>query len=75
MKIERNVIRNGNQISIQSMGDPKTVGEFIFCLTNGIKEGTQDFVLSFKEVDAAFPNVSTPIAGIIETVATLQGIG
>lgn len=59
------VTRDQNRINITRMNHPKAVDEFLVCIRDGLQRGFQDFVLSFRGADSAYPNVCTPFAGIM----------
>jgi len=60
------VIRQENVLSFHSMSTPFIVGNFLTALHQGNQLGYTDFVLDFSAVQAAYPNVCAPVAGIIE---------
>lgn len=67
-----NVIRKRNEITIYRMNHPKVVSELISALWYGRKDRYEDFILNFKHVDSAFPNVCVPLAGIIDFYKNLS---
>ena len=60
------VVRDENVLRFPSLSSPSIVGSFLHGLYHGNERGYEDFVLDFSAVQGAFPNVCTPIAGIIE---------
>lgn len=60
------VERDQDVIYIRQLNHSMVVSEFIRAINDGRKRGYDDFQINFSEVDAAFPNAVTPIAGILE---------
>lgn len=60
------VERDQDVIYIRQLNHSMVVSEFIKAINDGRKKGYDDFQINFSEVDAAFPNAVTPIAGILE---------
>ena len=60
------VERDHDVIYIRKLNHSRVVSEFIKALNDGQKKGYDDFQINFSEIDAAFPNAVTPIAGILE---------
>lgn len=57
-----------------NLTDPGIVSGFIDILNETMTSYDKNLILNFKNINGAFPNVSVPIAGIIETM-TSRGIG
>ncbi len=60
------VERDQDVIYIRKLNHSRVVSEFIKAINDGQKKGYDDFQINFSEIDAAFPNAVTPIAGILE---------
>lgn len=60
------VERDHDVIYIRKLNHSRVVSEFIKAINDGQKKGYDDFQINFSEIDAAFPNAVTPIAGILE---------
>ena len=60
------VEREQDIIYIRQLNHSRVVSDFIRAIHDGQKKGYDDFQINFSEVNAAFPNAVTPIAGILE---------
>lgn len=60
------VERDQDVIYIRQLNHSRVVSKFIKAIKDGQKKGYYDFQIDFSEIDAAFPNAVTPIAGILE---------
>jgi hypothetical protein len=67
------VKQEGQELIFEDLTNPRVVSEFIGILNNTFNSFNKNLILNFKNVKAAFPNVSVPIAGIIENM-TLRGL-
>jgi STAS-like domain of unknown function (DUF4325) len=56
---------DGSEIIFNNLTNPKVVSDFIKAMNDFISAGKTHLILNFKNTQAAFPNVCTPIAGII----------
>lgn len=63
---EHAVERDGNRLTIPTLGTPFVVGNLIRALYQGSERAYTDFVLDFANVDGAYPNACVPIAGILD---------
>jgi hypothetical protein len=63
----------GQELIFDNLSNPRVVSEFIDILNGTLNSNNKNLILNFKNVQAAFPNVSVPIAGIIENMS-LRGI-
>lgn len=60
------VERDGNIFTLPASSSTYVVGNLLKALHEGIGRGYSDFVLDFQNVAKVYPNVYTPIAGILE---------
>ena len=67
------ITQEGQELIFDNLTNPRIVSEFINILNEIINSPNKDLILNFKNVKATFPNVSVPIAGIIENMS-LKGI-
>ena len=67
------ITQEGQELIFDNLTNPRIVSEFINILNEIINSPNKDLILNFKNVKATFPNVSVPIAGIIENMS-LRGI-
>jgi hypothetical protein len=65
--------REGQELIFKNLTNPRVVYEFIDILNEVLSSYNKNLILNFKNVRGAFPNVSVPIAGIIENMS-LKGI-
>ena len=70
--IEKFVSINGNEIHFRDLKNPKVIFDFIEIINEFHDATNKHFVLNFEGSKASFPNVCTPISGIIESL-TSQG--
>ncbi|OFX48201.1 MAG: hypothetical protein A2046_08220 [Bacteroidetes bacterium GWA2_30_7] len=66
--------KEGQELIFDNLTNPRVVSEFIDILNETLNSYNKNLILNFKNVKGAFPNVSVPIAGIIENIS-LRGIG
>lgn len=68
------IIQEGNELIFKNLTSPRIVGEFIEILNNNfipMNIGNEKiFILNFKAVKGAFPNVCVPLSGIIENMSS-----
>ena len=67
------ITQEGQELIFDNLTNPRIVSEFINILNEIINSPNKNLILNFKNVKATFPNVSVPIAGIIENMS-LRGI-
>ena len=67
------ISQDGKELIFDNLTHPRVVSEFIDILNETIKAYDKNLILNFKNVKGAFPNVSVPIAGIIENMG-LRGL-
>ena len=68
------VTRDGNVLIMPMLNSPFVVGNLLRALFQGHEQrGYTDFVLDFSNVQAAFPNVCAPLAGILEFYSSTYG--
>ncbi|MFZ4524354.1 MAG: STAS-like domain-containing protein [Chlorobium sp.] len=67
------ITQERQELIFDNLTNPGIVSEFIDILNKIINSPNKNLILNFKNVRAAFPNVSVPIAGIIENMS-LRGI-
>ena len=60
------VDRASNRLRFFSLRNPLTVGSFLHELRIGMARGFEEFELDFGSVNAAYPNVCVPIAGLLD---------
>jgi len=65
--------RDGQELIFDNLINPRVVSEFIDLINETLKSNNKNLILNFKNVTGAFPNVSVPIAGIIESMS-LRGV-
>lgn len=65
-EISTNVNRDGNILTIPSLSSPFVIGNFIRAIYQGHECGYTDFVLDFSGIEGVYPNVCSPLAGLIE---------
>ena len=70
---ETNLTITENEIEFHNLSNPKVVNDFIEAINSGQKKFTKSYILNFKKIKSAYPNVCTPLSGIIETLKN-QGI-
>ena len=63
------VSKDGNEIIFRDLSHPQVIDDFIKILNESIRNSKNQFILNFKTVQRAFPNVCTPLAGIIENLS------
>lgn len=63
----------GQELIFDNLTNPRVVSEFIDILNETLNSYNKNLILNFKNVKGAFPNVSVPVAGIIENMS-LRGI-
>lgn len=61
-----NVDRKNNVLHIGSFSNPFVVNNFVRSVFQGRNRGYQEFVLDCGAVNAAYPNVCVPIAGLLD---------
>jgi hypothetical protein len=59
----------GNEIVFSNLSNPRTVHEFIGAVTSRPPSIAHQWILNFKQVEGAFPNVCVPLAGMIESLS------
>ncbi|MEI6142881.1 MAG: DUF4325 domain-containing protein [Mariniphaga sp.] len=59
---------DGQELILSSLTHPRVVYEFINHINEIGNSDNKNLILNFKNVSGAFPNVSVPIAGIIENM-------
>ncbi|MFZ4726930.1 MAG: STAS-like domain-containing protein [Paludibacter sp.] len=70
-KINDNLIsKKGNEIHFHDLKNPKVIFDFIEIINESYDLKDKHFVLNFEGSKASFPNVCTPISGILETLTT-----
>jgi len=62
------ITREGNELVFGNLTNPGIVYEFIEILNSSLRNSDRNYILNFKHVKNAFPNVCVPIAGIIENL-------
>ena len=60
------VDRDGNRLTIPTLGSPFVVGNLIRALYQGTERGYVDFTLDFSNAEAVYPNACVPVAGILD---------
>lgn len=60
------VEREADIIYVRQLNHSRVVSEFIKAMNDGRKKGYDDFQINFSEINSAFPNAVTPIAGILD---------
>lgn len=60
----------GQELIFTTLSNPRVVSEFIDILNETMNSYNKNLILNFKNVKGAFPNVSVPIAGIIENLSS-----
>ena len=69
-----NVNQDGNTIPISSLSSPVIIGYFIREIYQRNERGYKDFILDFSGVGAVYPNVCTPLAGLINFYRVNRGL-
>jgi Histidine kinase-, DNA gyrase B-, and HSP90-like ATPase. len=67
---ENLIKQDGNELIFNNLTDPRIVLRFIEILNEALNSYNKYFILNFKNVKGAFPNVCVPLAGIIENMAS-----
>lgn len=65
--------QEGQELIFDNLANPRVVSEFIDILNETLNSYNKNLILNFKNVKGAFPNVSVPMAGIIENMS-LRGV-
>jgi STAS-like domain of unknown function (DUF4325) len=68
---EELIIREGSELIFKNLSNPKVVTDFVSAIIS-LKSPQRNWILNFKSIVSAFPNVCVPLAGMIESLA-LQG--
>ena len=63
------ITKEDNELIFKNLSDPRTIDEFIQILNESIQQSQNRFILNFKAVERAFPNVCTPLSGIIKNLS------
>jgi len=64
------ISKAGNEVHFHDLKNPKVIFDFIEIINEYHIVSNKHLVLNFDGAKASFPNVCTPIAGIIETLTT-----
>ncbi len=62
--------QEGQELIFQNLANPRVVLEFVEILNSTLNSYNKNLILNFKNVEGAFPNVSVPVAGIIENMSS-----
>lgn len=62
--------QEGQELIFSNLTNPRIVSEFIDILNETMNSYNKNLILNFKNIKGAFPNVSVPIAGIIENMSS-----
>lgn len=74
-RVVKNVLLEGNTITINLMNHPSCITSFIRCVNLAIKRKCYDLVVEFNcEKNGIFPNACLPISVLIQKYRQLQGI-
>lgn len=65
-EMPEHVFRSDNVLQFNTLANPFVVGDFVRSMSEAIRDGHSDVVLDFRTSGGAFPNVCTPIAGLLE---------
>ncbi len=60
--------QEGQELIFDNLTNPRVVSEFIDILNITLNSNNKNLILNFKNTKAAFPNISVPMAGIIENM-------
>ena len=66
---EVRIVQIGNELLFKNLSDPRTVDDFVEILNKSLGTYQNQFILNFKDVESAYPNVCVPIAGIVENLS------
>ena len=69
MPVEPLIKQEGQELIFSNLTNSRIVSEFIDILNETMKSYNKNLILNFKNVKGAFPNVSVPVAGIIENMS------
>jgi len=64
------ITRERNVVQAHSLSEPAAVGGFFAEMQAAFNEDYREFVIDFRNVEKAFPNVGTPIAGAVQFYAS-----
>ena len=59
------IIKEDHELIFQSLTDPRVISEFIEIVNRSSVDYNKNFILNFKSVTGAYPNVCVPLAGMI----------